>query len=586
MKEILKVMTCGSVDDGKSTLLGRILFETNNIFQDQSEYLDSIKSNNDDEIDYSLLLDGLIDEKSQGITIDLAFKYLNYKDKNIVFIDSPGHEEFTKNTAYAATLADVAVILVDSTKGVLSQTKNHMSIVSLFQQIKTVIFAINKLDLVDNATETYSQLSKELNEYCSNLSISNFQVIPVSALNGDNVLKKSTIVKTYKGNSLLNSILSINQDNSGKHPTLLPVEFVDRDKENNRVVFVSKYGNNFKVGDSFVNFSSNEKIVIKNIFSGFESVKVTKKEDKNLAITFDSEVSIQNTDILVEDVNTILKSDTLNTTLVWASKSEQIKSKRYIFKFHNQQATGFFSKNKSEIEHSSIIFNSTIELEEYILVTKYSEFPKLAEFIVIDIDSNETVGFGYVNFSLDRSTSIKPKKLKHFTNDNAKCLWFTGLSGSGKTTLAENLAVELSNLSMKYYILDGDNLRKTINKDLGFSVSDRYENNRRIAHVAKILSDSGVMPIVTTISPYHSLRLQARNLFDADKFSLVYVKASLDTCIARNPKNIYSETKKIKNVTGIDMDYEIPKDADIIVDTEQDSIQICVSKIIDSLEKT
>jgi len=158
------------------------------------------------------------------------------------------------------------------------------------------------------------------------------------------------------------------------------------------------------------------------------------------------------------------------------------------------------------------------------------------------------------------------------------------LSGAGKTTLAENLADELSKLSMKYYILDGDNLRKTINKDLGFSVSDRYENNRRIAHVAKILSDSGVMPIVTTISPYHSLRLQARNLFDADKFSLVYVKASLDTCIARNPKNIYSETKKIKNVTGIDMDYEIPEDADIIVDTEQDSIQICVSKIIDSLE--
>jgi sulfate adenylyltransferase subunit 1 (EFTu-like GTPase family) len=256
---LLKVMTCGSVDDGKSTLLGRILFETNNIYQDQSNYLSSSSQLQDGSLDYSLLLDGLIDEKEQGITIDLAFKYLNYKNKNIIFIDSPGHKEFTKNTAYAATLADIAIVLVDSTKGISEQTKNHLEIISIFKQIETVIFAVNKLDIAEDPQLVFYQIKNELEIMCGNLSISDFNIVPISALKGDNVIKKSNIVKNYNGNPLIDILSSIKIKEKDDLQTTIPVQSIKKDFKLGRLVFCEKLGEDFKIGEKLINYSTKRK---------------------------------------------------------------------------------------------------------------------------------------------------------------------------------------------------------------------------------------------------------------------------------------------------------------------------------------
>ena len=585
MDNLLKVMTCGSVDDGKSTLLGRILFETNNIYQDQSNYLSSSPQLQDGLLDYSLLLDGLIDEKEQGITIDLAFKYLNYKNKNIIFIDSPGHKEFTKNTAYAATLADIAIVLVDSTKGISEQTKNHLEIISIFKQIETVIFAVNKLDIVQDPQVVFDQIKNELEIMCENLSISNLNIVPISALKGDNIINKSNIVKNYDGNPLVDILSSFKIKEKDDLHTTISVQSIKKDLNLGRLVFCEKLGKDFKVGENLINLSSKEKVVVEKIYADFKSSKKTTKKNRNLVLSFEGDHSISNTDILCKDTDLLFRSDTLKTTLVWTSKSKQINYKRYNFKFLNQQSTGFFSKNLKKTNNSDFIFESTIELEEDILASNYNQISELSNFIVVDIDNNETVGFGYIKYSLDRGSLIFPKVLPISKNKKAQCLWLTGLSGSGKTTLAENLGIELNKLGIKYYILDGDNVRKTLNKDLGFSESDRYENNRRIAHVAKILSDSGVFPIVTTISPYEALRAQARSLFEENMFKLIYIDASIETCIERDPKNIYKLKKSNQNLTGLHMEYEKPLDAELIINTEENGIEECVEKILSQFYK-
>lgn len=575
-------MTCGSVDDGKSTLLGRLLYESNNILVDQSQYLSSLNKRykkNIEGIDYSLLLDGLIDEKEQGITIDIAFKYFVLGNKQFTLIDSPGHKEFTKNMANAATFADAALILIDANKGMTAQTKKHIEIIEMFPNIQKKIICINKLDMVNYSQRKFKKINTDFVNFMEKNNYEYDQIIPISALNGDNVSQISQKTKFYNGPTLLNFLENLELKNIDKSSKSSILKFVDN-STGKRVYHLEIKNVNFQLGDSLTNLYTGESSNIKKIYHGFKEIKSTK-DCKNISLELDSNISIVKGDSLLKKITKDYLTDSFKAKIVWFDEEQLYKNMRYKFKFRGKTISGFISKVDKKIINKNTISTVQIELEEKVHVSEIEDNYFLSQLLILNPMSNATAAFGYVVQNLDRGIAVKKRILQNFEHSKYNCLWFTGLPASGKSSIAEALGRKLEKLNIKYYILDGDNLRSSINKDLGFTKEDRIENNRRIAHISKMMFDSGVLPIVTTISPNKDSREFARSLYSENDFSLIYVKASLETCMERDPKNLYRNSfKKKKNVTGLHSEYDAPDDYDLLLDTENLSIQQSVNRLL------
>ncbi len=568
----LKIMTCGSVDDGKSTLLGRLIFETGNLNYDQSKYLEKLNQkyrNKTKKLDYSLLVDGLIDEKEQGITIDLAFKYLVLGDTQITLIDSPGHVEYTKNTACAASIANVALVLIDVTKGITNQTIKHLEIINYFSNIKEVVICINKLDKINYNLIKYNSLTAELNKIINEKNYKKPIFVPISALDGENIISNSNKMNDFDSANLLSVIEGLKITKEKNKDQLGIVRHIAI-SDSKRIYLLESLSLSFKKNDTLFNIFTGEKSKVKEIYSGFEKIDSTKKF-QNIAVELKDEISISIGDILSPiNLNKEL-TDSFKARIIWCSNSSLETSKSYVFKFSNKEIGGFVSKvNLKNISKNSIL-EATIELNQYNYLTDNPQ--EINNFLLIDPHTNESQGFGYCLYPLDRGKNIHYQSINPESQTSLPCLWLTGLPASGKTTIASNLSKKLHKQNVKNYVLDGDNLRKTINKDLGFSKSERIENNRRIAHVAKLLSEAGVLPIVATVSPIEEIRTLAKEIIESQYFHLIYIEASIEECIKRNPKNLYRGNKKIKNITGINSPFEIPKDADLTINTEEENIE-------------
>lgn len=569
---IVKILTCGSVDDGKSTLIGRIMYETENVFIDQSEYLKKMMKIQDDQLDFSLLLDGLLDEKDQKITIDAAFKYLTVDNKNFIFIDSPGHKEYTKNMAYASSFANLAILLVDAEKGLTEQTKNHLLILSHLKNVSNVIVCVNKIDLINYNYKSVEKIKKSLIEFVKNLEITLDQIIPISAKYGDNISTKSKKFKNYNGPTLISYLKKFEPISKNKlKNTILSIQFQEKIGKNRIYASYQDFGG-IRQKDKFINLLTNEEIVIKEIFSNFKKKNASYKSS-NIMFTTTKEKSISKGDILAKNSKGLFKTDSFKANIVWCAKSKVKLSTNYLIKFQYQESLAFFSNINKEFKDSEELYTTNVELFNKLVISDKNSFKKFSNFLVIDPVSFESVGIGVVNNTLDKGAHIIDTQLSSYGFiKNNQVIWFTGLSGSGKTTIGNELGKILKKNNIPFYIIDGDNIRQNLNKDLGFSENDRSENNRRIANIASILSDVGVVPIVTTISPLESIRKSAMNILKEKNVCLVYLNTDLETCIERSSKNLYNKKfKKSKNVTGIDQIYEIPKNPDIVIDTTMSS---------------
>ena len=598
---VKKIVTCGSVDDGKSTLIGRIILETNNILIDQEEKLKKLSARygtTKKKIDFALLLDGLQDEREQGITIDVAHRYINFKNQRLVFHDSPGHNQYTRNVVTAASNCDVAILLIDIKRGITEQTNRHLKILD-FLNIKNIIFAVNKIDLVKYNKKIILNNIDKLKKFVNFKNSKKTFFIPVSALNGDNVVAKSPRMPWYKGKSLLNLIISLESASKENIKSYLSVQHIHRPDNKIRHYFGDLVGD-FKINQKIKVLPSGNSTLIKNIYSNFK--RINKVSNFPVALDLQKQIDISRGDIISDFKNTdILAGNVFNADVVITSSDKLLQGRQYLLRIHNKMTKAtvikiksafdfnldkYISKNELEINDIGQIEFSTNDMVPFSSFEKISE---LARFILIDELSFSVVCAGKINFALNRSGNIFKTDGKVTKEIRAKlkrqlprCIWLTGLSGSGKSTIAQGLEKHLNLISKHTYILDGDNLRLGINKNLGFTVYDRAENIRRIAEISKLMGDAGLIVIVATISPFKKERNFARLLFEKKEFFEIYINTPLKVCMKRDSKNLYKKAKYLKSFSkiGLTGDYEPPIRPDIVIDTSKESISKSINKII------
>jgi bifunctional enzyme CysN/CysC len=599
--EIKKIVTCGSVDDGKSTLIGRIIFETKNILIDQEEKLKKLSARygtTEKKLDLALLLDGLQDEREQGITIDVAHRYINFKNQRLVFHDSPGHNQYTRNVVTAASNCDVAILLIDIKKGITEQTKRHLKILD-FLNIENIIFAFNKIDLVKYNKKNFFTTQYKLKKIINFKKNKKIFFIPISALTGENIVTKSKKMPWYKGQSILNLIISLKSVSKRNITSYLSVQHIHR--PNNKIRnYLGDLVGDFKINQKIKVLPSGISTLIKNIYVDFK--KIDKISNFPAALDLQKQIDISRGDIISDFKNkNILLGNVFNAEVVITSADKLVQGRQYILRIHNKMTKAtvikiksvfdfnldkYIGKNELEINDIGQIEFSTNDMVPF---SNFEKIPELARFILIDEVSFGVVCAGKINYALKRSGNIFKtdgeisKEIRaNLKRQLPKCIWLTGLSGSGKSTIAQNLEKQL-NLSGKHtYILDGDNLRLGINKNLGFTVSDRTENIRRIAEISKLMVDAGLIVIVAAISPFKKERDFARSLFEKNEFFEIYINTPLKICMQRDSKNLYKKVKSIKNFSkiGLTGDYEAPINPDIKIDTSKESISNSVSKII------
>ena len=603
-KKQLKILTCGSVDDGKSTLIGRLLFDSKNIYSDQLSQtkIESEKyGTQGKQIDLALLIDGLQAEREQGITIDVAYRYFETKKCKFIIADTPGHEEYTRNMVTGASNSDVGIILVDATKGILDQTKRHTFILSLLG-IEKIIVAVNKMDLINNDEKKFKDIIASFKNFAREFNFNLKKFIPISALVGDNVFQKNTNISWYNGKSLIDELEEISlKDPLEEEIFSLPVQFVNRLSSEFRGYSGTITSGKIKVNDEVHVFSSKEKIkIIKILTPKGESDFAVKGQP--VTLTLDKEVDISRGDLLcsVKNHNYFL-SDQFASHIIWMNKEQMIPERNYIFKFINFQTIGkitdlvhkininSFEKIASKFLNLNEIGYAKVALNKNTIFNPYKNNKKLGSFVIIDQFNNQTVGAGVIEHELRRASNISwhqmsiNKNLRSSINGQKPCvLWFTGLSGSGKSTIANIIEQKLHKLGKHTYLLDGDNVRHGLNKDLGFTDVDRVENIRRISEVSRLMVDAGLITIVSFISPFKSERKMARELVESDEFIEIYVDTSIEECEKRDPKGLYKKARsgKLKNFTGIDSNYEIPSSPEIILETKIKSAEELADEVI------
>ncbi|MCH8247775.1 MAG: sulfate adenylyltransferase subunit CysN [Bacteroidetes bacterium] len=605
-KSLLRFITCGSVDDGKSTLIGRLLWDSKLIYEDQLAALEADSKRlgtQGDDIDFALLLDGLQAEREQGITIDVAYRFFSTDKRKFIVADTPGHEQYTRNMVTGASTASVAVILVDARKGVLTQTKRHSYLVSLVG-IRKVLLAINKMDLVGYAFDTFESIQEEYEDFASELGFDEIVSIPLSALKGDNVIELSEKMDWYSGVTLLDYIESVEvADEASSKPFRMSVQWVNRPDQHFRGFSGTVASGSIRVGDSIVVPSSGQTSEVESIVTMDGNLDVAGPGEA-VTLTLRDEIDVSRGDLLSATDARPAHADQFEAHLVWLHDDPLLPGRSYLLKSGTSTVPAQVThlKYKTDVNTLEQRAGKTLELNEVgicnIALSKaisfdpYDENRATGNFILIDRLSNATVGAGMIDFPLRRARNIHWQSLDidrtaraEQKGQNPCVLWFTGLSGSGKSTIANLVEKKLHDLGKHTYLLDGDNVRHGLNKDLGFTDADRVENIRRVAETAKLFVDAGMIVLVSFISPFRSERRMARELLQEGEFLEVYVSTPIEICERRDPKGLYKKARsgELKNFTGIDSDYEIPENPEIVVDGGNSDPDVLADKIVSTL---
>lgn len=601
--DLLRFITCGSVDDGKSTLIGRMLYEAQLVFEDQVATLlkDSKKQGTQGgDIDFALLVDGLAAEREQGITIDVAYRFFGTDHRKFIVADTPGHEQYTRNMVTGASTADVAVILVDASQGVLTQTRRHSFLTSLLG-IPHVVLAVNKMDLVAYDETVFESIVADYEAFAESLTFRSITAIPLSALQGDNVIERSRQTPWYSGPTLLGYLETVEiAQNSATEKFRFPVQWVNRPNADFRGFAGTVAAGSIAPGDGVQVLPSGSKAVVKEVVLYDQNLPMALP-NQSVTLTLDREVDVSRGDVIVAADAPCEVSDQFDTSLVWMDQEAGYVGRGYELMLGAKRIGATLTEIKykvnvntlEQLPSRNLVLNDigrvTLSLDEPIPFTAYSECRDLGSFVLIDRYSKATVGAGMINFGLRRAQNLYPtestinaQRRSQLMGHKGKVIWLTGLSGSGKSTVADALESRLHQMGIHSYILDGDNIRAGLNKDLGFTDADRVENVRRTAEVAKLMADAGLVVITAFISPFRSERDMARSLFDEGDFAEVFLDVSLEVAEQRDPKGLYKKARRgeLPHFTGIDSPYQAPESADLRLDTSKLSVDACVDELL------
>ena len=606
-KSLLRFITCGSVDDGKSTLIGRLLFETNTLFEDHLTQLesDSKKSGTQGkELDFALLLDGLEAEREQGITIDVAYRFFTTENRKFIAVDTPGHEQYTRNMITAASTAELAIILIDARKGMLTQTRRHSYLCHLIG-INNFILAINKMDLVDYSEDIFKKISYDYSEFAKKIGIKNFSAIPVSGLRGDNITYSSNNTPWYGGSTLMSQLENLQNYKNPKRKAGLkmPVQWVNRPNSNFRGFSGKIVDGSVKSGDRIRILPDGNLSEVGKIFVSDQEV-VQAKAGESITLTFKDEVDCSRGQIITAAEHPIEVADQFESKIIWMDEEELVPGRSYYLKIGTQTVSVTVSNPKYQInvntmEHiacKTLTLNTigvaNITIDRPIAFTPYEQNKELGGFILIDKISNSTAAAGLISFALRRSQNIhwqatdigRDERAKQ-KNQKAKVVWMTGLSGSGKSTIANALDKKLTQKGFHTFLLDGDNIRHGLNKDLGFTEADRIENIRRIGEVAKLMTDAGLVVITAFISPFQLERDMVRGMMKSGEFFEVFIDTPMHIAEERDVKGLYKKARagELRNFTGIDSPYEVPKAPEIHIDTTRLTVDEAAKEIAEKL---
>ena len=609
-RTLLRFVMCGSVDDGKSTLIGRLLYESGALLLDQLAALEAdsrVAGTQGEELDFALLLDGLASERAQGITIDVAYRHFSTPTRHFIVADAPGHEQYTRNMITGASTADCAVILVDARKGLLRQTRRHSHVVSLLG-IRDVVLAINKMDLVGYSEGRFSELAEEYRAFGAQLGLERVACIPVSALRGHNVISGSEEMSWYRGPSLMQYLndLEVDQERMQAMPFRMPVQWVNRPDLDFRGYAGTVVAGAVRPGDEVIVAPSGRRTRVEKVVThaGERDFAVA---GESITLTLGDELDITRGDVIAHSHEPPGVADQFEATIVWMGDDPMLRGRSYLLHIGGKTVPATIAplKHKLNIDTMAPVAATKLELNEIgvcelelgqpIAFDPYLENRDTGGFILIDRITNNTVGAGLIHFALRRSQNLRWQVLSVNKHERAvqlhqrpTVLWLTGLSGAGKSTLANQIEIELHRRGHLTYLLDGDNVRHGLNADLGFTPSDRAENIRRVAEVAHLMVDAGLIVIVSFISPFRAEREMARSLFESGEFMEIHVHAPLAVAEERDPKGLYKKARRgeLTNFTGIDSPYEPPDDPELKIDTTTAAPAEEARQVIDLLEQS
>jgi len=607
-KTMLRFITCGSVDDGKSTLIGRLLYDSKMIFEDQLAALESDSKKmgtQGQEIDFALLVDGLAAEREQGITIDVAYRFFATEKRKFIVADTPGHEQYTRNMVTGASTADLAVILIDARKGVLTQTKRHSYLVHLLG-IRHVVLAVNKMDLVNYDQKTFDKIVSDYREFADSIGIESFVAMPISGFKGDNITGPSGKTPWYAGPSLLPYLETVEVNNTlnQQKPFRMPVQWVNRPNLDFRGFSGTIATGSIKPGDEIRVLPSGKTSTVGRIVT-FDGDKEEAVAGEAVTLTFTDEIDCSRGQVITTAKEPVEVADQFESTLVWMDEDELLPGRAYWMKIGTQTVSATvahpkYQVNVNTMEHLAAktldlnaIGIANVTTDRDIPFEAYAENRDLGGFILIDKVTNRTVAAGMINFALRRAQNIHWQAVDisredHSAMKNQKpaVLWMTGLSGSGKSTIANIVEKKLVRMNRHTFLLDGDNVRHGLNKDLGFTDADRVENIRRVGEVAKLMTDAGLIVITAFISPFREERDMVRGMMQPGEFVEVFVDTPLEEAERRDVKGLYAKARSgaLKNFTGIDSPYEAPQYPEIRIDTTamtpDEAADLIIAKLI------
>nr|WP_305773779.1 sulfate adenylyltransferase subunit CysN [Labrys sp. WJW] len=607
-KGLLRFLTCGSVDDGKSTLIGRLLYDSKLIFEDQLATLEKDSKRHGttgEDIDFALLVDGLEAEREQGITIDVAYRFFSTAKRSFIVADTPGHEQYTRNMATGASTADLAVLMIDARKGVLVQTKRHATICSLLG-IRHIVVAVNKIDLVDYDRVVFEKIVHDILAFTANLDFTSVTLIPISARFGENVSMRSTHMDWYHGPILIEHLETIDvASDAVKKPFRFPVQWVNRPNLDFRGFSGTVASGAIRSGDSVTVAASGKTSVVTRIVTQDGDLEEAVAGDA-VTLTLADEIDAARGDVFSRTTERPDVTDQFAAHLIWMSEDALLPGRSYMLRIGTKfvPATITSIKHKIDVNTQEHLAARTLQLNEIgvvnvatgvpVAIDSYVDNRETGAFILIDRATNQTAAAGMIDFALRRATNIHRQSLtidklarSALKHQKAAIVWFTGLSGSGKSTIANLVEAELAHAGHHTMLLDGDNVRHGLNRDLGFSDADRVENIRRVGEVAKLFVESGTIVLCSFISPFEAERALVRSLVEVGEFVEVFVDTPIEDCIKRDPKGLYAKALagEIKHFTGVSSSYERPENAEIVLKTVGETPRALAEAVVKALRE-